>query len=226
MSTLSRREREKLQRREDIVEAAEQLFDEKGFEKATIEQIARKTELSKGTIYLYFQSKDELFLAVCAKGIAGFGEHLEAAANRKRGLENKIKAVYIAYVEFFLERPHVFRVLHDTFTERLRKNLSKEAVDLINWTIAEALRFGSDMVQQGMDSGLFREDVDPYAFSVAAWQLASGLMDLAVLKDPGVIARGSLDLIIGQSIELMIEGLKAGGKGTGKGMVGGNASTG
>jgi TetR/AcrR family transcriptional regulator len=209
MSTLARREKEKLQRRNDILEAAEELFDEKGFESATIAEIARKTELSKGTIYLYFQSKDELLLAVCVKGIAGFREELEDAARRKRGLENKIKTVYLAYIEFFLEVPHVFRVLHDTFTERLRSNLSQDAINLINWTIVEAVRFGSQFVQQGIDSGLFRADVDPYAFSVVAWQLATSLIDLAILNDPGVIDRDSLEEMVSRSIELLLDGLKA-----------------
>jgi TetR/AcrR family transcriptional regulator len=209
MSTLARREKEKLQRRNDILEAAEELFDEKGFESATIAEIARKTELSKGTIYLYFQSKDELLLAVCVKGIAGFREELEDAARRKRGLENKIKTVYLAYIEFFLEVPHVFRVLHDTFTERLRSNLSQDAINLINWTIVEAVRFGSQFVQQGIDSGLFRADVDPYAFSVVAWQLATSLIDLAILNDPGVIDRDSLEEMFSRSIELLLDGLKA-----------------
>jgi AcrR family transcriptional regulator len=208
LNTLARREREKLQRRSDILEAAEELFDEKGFESTTIEEIARRTELSKGTIYLYFKSKDELLLAVCIKGIAGFREELEEAARRKRGLENKIKAVYLSYIDFFLEVPHVFRVLHDTFTERLRRNLSQDAINLINWTIIEAVRFGSEFVQQGMDSGLFRRDVDPYAFAVAAWQLATALLDLAILNDPGVIDRDSLEKMFSKSIELLVDGLK------------------
>ncbi len=210
MSTLARREKEKLQRRIDILNAAEELFDEKGFESTTIQEIARKTELSKGTIYLYFKSKDELLLGVCVKGIAGFREELEATARRKRGLENKIKAVYLAYIEFFLKVPHVFRVLHDTFTERLRSNLSQDAIHLINWTIVDALRFGSEFVQQGIDSGLFRKDVDPYAFAVLAWQLASGLIDLAVLSEPGVIDPDSLEHMLSKSIDLLVDGLKAG----------------
>ncbi len=209
MSTLARREKEKQKRRSDIIDAAETLFDEKGFESTTIQEIARKTELSKGTIYLYFKSKDELLLAVCVKGIAGFREELEEAAKRKRGLENKIKMVYLAYIDFFLQVPHVFRVLHDTFTERLRRNLSQDAINLINWTIVEAVRFGSQFVQQGIDSGLFRGDIDPYAFSVAAWQLATSLIDLAILNDPGVIDRDSLEEMFSKSIELLIDGLKA-----------------
>ncbi len=217
MSTVSRREKEKQQRRNDIIEAAEELFDAKGFESTTIEEIARKTELSKGTIYLYFQSKDELLLEVCAKGIMGFRQDLEAAANSKRSIDNKIKAVCAAYIDYFIKVPHIFRVLHDTLTERLRNNLSGETMSLINWTIVEVLKFSSAIVQQGIDSGKFRSDIDPYSFSIAVWQMSSGLLDLAILKDPGIIDRDSLEEILSKSIDIMIDGLKAGAPGESRG---------
>jgi len=208
MSTLARRERERLQRRNDILAAAGELFDEKGFQATTIDEIARKTELSKGTIYLYFKSKDELFLAVCLKGISGFRAYLETSVTGKRGVESKIRAIYIAYVDYFIEVPHVFRALQDTFTERLRSNLSPESVEQINGTISEALAFGSMFVQEGIDSGLFRKDVDPFAFSLMAWRLATGLIELAVLEDPGVVDAGAVKKMFEKSISLLIDGLK------------------
>jgi AcrR family transcriptional regulator len=211
MSTLNRREGEKLQRRNDIVEAAEELFDKKGYAGTTIEEVARRTELSKGTIYLYFKSKDDLFLAVCANGITGFRAELEASVLPKRGLENKIKAMYLSYVDYFLKVPHIFRVLQDTYTERLRSNISSESIDTINWTIAEALFFGSLFVQQGIDTGLFRKDVDPYAFSVMSWRMATGLIELAALNEPGVADAASVKKMFSKSIELLVDGLKAKG---------------
>ena len=64
-----RREREKLQRRNSIIEAAEYVFMTKGFEQSTMDDIAHKSELSKGTLYLYFQSKIELCLSIVLKGL-------------------------------------------------------------------------------------------------------------------------------------------------------------
>src|SRR4030042_625741 len=97
MSTMSRREREKQGRKNTIIEAAEGLFSEKGFKETTMQEISERVELSKGTIYLYFKSKEELYLSVCVKGVAEFGEDLEAAARSAGGLEDIIKAVYMAY---------------------------------------------------------------------------------------------------------------------------------
>lgn len=60
---LSRKEREREARRLDIVRAARTVFAEKGFDKATLEEIAERAEFGKGTVYNYFNSKESLFLA-------------------------------------------------------------------------------------------------------------------------------------------------------------------
>ncbi len=61
MSTSSRKEREKERRREQILEAAEQVFRRKGYQGTTMGEVAQEAELSKGTLYLYFGSKFALF---------------------------------------------------------------------------------------------------------------------------------------------------------------------
>ena len=64
MGIAERKEREKQQRREEIVQAAEEVFFSKGFEKSTMDDVAEKAELSKGTLYLYFKSKEELLIGI------------------------------------------------------------------------------------------------------------------------------------------------------------------
>jgi len=66
MSTLhlSRKEREKLARQQEILAAARQLFLTHGYHETTLEEIARHAEFGKGTLYNYFSSKEELFLAI------------------------------------------------------------------------------------------------------------------------------------------------------------------
>jgi TetR/AcrR family transcriptional regulator, repressor of fatR-cypB operon len=63
---LSRKERERLHRRQEIVNAAREVFALRGFSAATLEEIAERAEFGKGTLYSYFQSKDELFETVIA----------------------------------------------------------------------------------------------------------------------------------------------------------------
>src|SRR4051812_17875401 len=62
--TLSRRERERLTRRQEIIEAARTVFARKGFKDATLDDVAELAEFGKGTLYNYFENKDALFASV------------------------------------------------------------------------------------------------------------------------------------------------------------------
>ncbi len=212
MSTLTRREREKQQRRDAIVQAAEALFSEKGFRGTTMQEISERVELSKGTIYLYFKSKEELYLSVCVKGVAGFGEDLEAAVRGVSDLEEMIRAVYMAYIRHSLEQPNIFRVLRDIFIEQVRQNLSQDTIEEISGTIRSWLELESGLIEEGIEHGVFRKDLDAYGFSLAAWRASTGLIELALLKDPVVVEPEKLRHIYEQSIDLLIEGAKAGSK--------------
>lgn len=61
---LTRKERERLTRRNEIIDAARHVFSLRGFADATLEEIAERAEFGKGTLYNYFQNKEELFEAV------------------------------------------------------------------------------------------------------------------------------------------------------------------
>ncbi|HTX60954.1 MAG TPA: helix-turn-helix domain-containing protein, partial [Methanobacterium sp.] len=68
MTISERKEREKENRRNDIISTAERLFYEKGYENITMADIAEGTELARSTLYLYFKNKKEIYLAISLKG--------------------------------------------------------------------------------------------------------------------------------------------------------------
>lgn len=63
-SNLNRKERERLYKRKEIIDAASKIFAEKGFSAATLEEIAASAEFGKGTLYNYFSGKEEIYLAI------------------------------------------------------------------------------------------------------------------------------------------------------------------
>lgn len=69
MGIHERKEREKEQRKEEILDAAQRIFFEKGLLAATMDEIAEAAELSKGTLYLYYSSKEDIYLAVMMRGM-------------------------------------------------------------------------------------------------------------------------------------------------------------
>ncbi|MBC7254392.1 MAG: TetR/AcrR family transcriptional regulator [Actinobacteria bacterium] len=208
MAEITKRERKKLEHRQSILRGAEELFSVKGYRETTMQEIAERAGVAKGTLYLYFRSKEELYLTVCVQGVSGFGENLEKARARARGVEEKIRAVYLAYIRHSLEQPSVFRVLRDTFLEQVRRNLSPTTVREVSTIIGEWLRNESELVREGIEQGLFRPDLDPYRFSVLAWRMATGLVELALLREPLVIEGSDLEDLFEESIDLLLRGAK------------------
>ena len=81
MGTKQRRTREKAARRETILEAARGVFAEKGILASTIDEIAARAEVAKGTIYLHFKSKEEMFSALLEEGLALVGKRFSEAVD-------------------------------------------------------------------------------------------------------------------------------------------------
>jgi AcrR family transcriptional regulator len=209
MDQLSRREQKKINNRNAIFEEAEELFSARGFQGTTLEAISERTGLSKGTVYLYFKSKEELYLMVCIKGLEGFREELAKKVKKERGLEGKIKTIYLTYIEYSIRVPMLFRVVQDLFVERFRQNISEKTLNGIIAAIMELLNYGSGFVREGIDAGIFRRDLDPYAFSVLCWRIAAGLIELALLKDPKIVEHGILEHMFDMSIDLLLQGAEA-----------------
>jgi AcrR family transcriptional regulator len=82
MGVKERKEREKLQRSNDILEAARRLFETRGFLNTTLADVAKEAEISVGLIYRYFDSKEDIFASLALKGAEQFDRDVEAALRR------------------------------------------------------------------------------------------------------------------------------------------------
>jgi len=100
MGIAERKEREKQQRREEIVQAAEQVFFSKGFDRSTMDDVAEKAELSKGTLYLYFASKEDLHMAVARKSINLLNEVTMKATEGEGSALEKLGRMGRSCIEF------------------------------------------------------------------------------------------------------------------------------
>ena len=111
MGIAERKEREKGQRRNDIVNAAEKVFFSKGIDSATMDEIAEKAELSKGTLYLYFKSKEELLFAVDLRAIKILLSMFEQAVTPEKSTIDNLLEIGRAYVRFSREYEDYFKTL-------------------------------------------------------------------------------------------------------------------
>jgi len=116
--SLSKREANKIQKKEAFIRAAEELFVEKGFESTSVEEIVRLAGLTKRTLYQYFQSKEDLYYAVALKGAMELSEASIAAMQRGENTREKIRLANLAHLNFYKENPSLFRILNYTPANR------------------------------------------------------------------------------------------------------------
>ncbi len=131
MSIKELKEREKEQRREYIIDAAEKLFFSKGYDNVSMNDIADAVEMNKATLYLYFENKDALYFAIVLRGSA----HHERGCSRRRSPEEttgigKIGASGEAYLEFNRKYPHYYRLFHFAGTDRFAAVGGEDAAEV------------------------------------------------------------------------------------------------
>jgi Transcriptional regulator len=81
---LERRGKEKDSRKKLILKSARTLFFKKGFNNVTVDEIAKISELGKGSIYLYFNSKEEIYAQILLNDIENFNEQVSVLLNKKK----------------------------------------------------------------------------------------------------------------------------------------------
>jgi AcrR family transcriptional regulator len=82
VAAADRRELERARRKQEILHAARAVFAQDGYNRATVDAVARRAELGKGTIYLYFDTKEAILAELTLQALGELGEQLQAAVDR------------------------------------------------------------------------------------------------------------------------------------------------
>jgi TetR/AcrR family transcriptional regulator len=104
MSTQTRKERERAEHRLAILEAAEEVFAQKGFHSATVQEIAERAEFSVGYLYSHFEGKEELYVERVDLRISHYIAAVQAAVGRADGPVERVRAAIATIVECFRQR--------------------------------------------------------------------------------------------------------------------------
>jgi len=177
MGIAERKERDKQEMYDKILQAATTMFLEDGYEKTSIRNIAEKIEYSPATIYLYFKDKDELFFAIHNIGFQMLLKEMEKAGKIKNPLK-RLHEIGVIYIEFALKHPEYYDLM---FIMRSPMNALKEKHgDEQCWTYGETT-FGLLMatVTECIEQKLVRVK-DPVMISMYTWSSVHGLVSLKI----------------------------------------------
>jgi AcrR family transcriptional regulator len=111
MGVRERKEREKEQRRADILVSARQAFVKHGLEQTSMDRIAAEAELAKGTLYLYFRNRDELLMALMVEDFERLILMITAVVESDASPERKLLAAFGTFYDFSQENEFFYRVL-------------------------------------------------------------------------------------------------------------------
>jgi len=175
MGIQERKVKEKERRRQQILIAAKRVFTEKGFNRTTMEDIAREAELSPGTLYLYFKNKDELYASLSLRVLQYLLIRLEHVSEDKRGPTERLELLSEALFDVYEFDPlTVINMFHLQSSETL-KNLSEEFLEEIMKLSRKALGLIARIFKDGMDKKEFIE-AHPIAMADIYWSMFSGIV--------------------------------------------------
>jgi AcrR family transcriptional regulator len=212
MGIEERKERERLARREAILASAQGLFFTKGFIATTMDEIAHRAELSKGTLYLYFTSKEELYTRVMSEGLNILFDRLKEVFERDLTPDHLIRRLGEVYYHYYLDYREYSRIFffleHRDVSKRLPRELIQENVD-------KGKHFFSlleEVIRQGIKGGIFAP-IDPRKAAVAFWGTINGTLLLFEEELNKEIIGMNLEELIYDTLDLFITALKTGPEG-------------
>lgn len=195
MGTIERRQREKSQMHDAIVNAAVELFVSEGYENTSIRRIAEKIEYTPGSIYSYFKDKDEILFEIHNRGFKKLFEELRQAQTGTDSLE-KLYNMGRRYITFAIENPHYYDLMFiDDSTAKTIKEL--EHWECGGQAYGVLRQIMSEVIEQKL---LPKGDVD--VASYAFWSLVHGIVAL-VLRSRCMVPEDQCTMLMYGSYDYM-----------------------
>src|ERR1044072_5281114 len=211
-----RRQEEKEPRRDEIVEAAEELYRELGWDAVTMDSVARRARLSRALVYVYFKDKQDLHFAIAARALDVLRQRFEEATARARTGMDKVEACGRAYMAYAQEFPHFFdacarleTLSHDGTSEGSPQALPCiECGKRVHDVAVEALATGQ------RDGSIRAEVGDLQVVSRVLWGFMHGLIQIAINKGEPLAQAGiRVEQLSQQALALVRQGLTCPSKG-------------
>jgi len=180
MGIIERRERERSETRERILDAARELFVTEGYEGVTMRKVAEKIEYSPTAIYVHFHDKEQLFLELCHSDYRRLAESFQQIAQIPDPVE-RLRRIGHGYMKFGLENPNHYRMMfmtsHPPLPEGAEKEMGKGNPE------EDAYEFLRQTVQEVLHAGAFRPDLtDIDLIAQTLWAGVHGVVSLEIAK--------------------------------------------
>jgi AcrR family transcriptional regulator len=178
-----RKEREKELRRDEIIKTGEKLFIGQGFSNTTMDEIARKCELAKGTLYLYFKSKEELLSVILYRALTELYELMKRYQSGVDDPVERLRMIGVAHFEFYEKYPEHFRLLNDIHVPgKFHPGSDDEKHNQLHDRIKSIWSLNMGIVKDGIAMGVFKESTDPLEVALSLWSISTAMIRMHDFK--------------------------------------------
>jgi len=165
-------------RRRSLIDAARRVFGDRGFVRATMEAIAERAGVAKGTVYLYYPSKQAIYDATFAAGMRDLERLIQAQVSRATTARGAIEAFVTVRTEYFQQHPDFFRIyVAEIAREVATGSTGRTARHL---AIDRQTRVLQAVIENAAAAGEIRT-VDPEAVAMAVFDISKGLVGRRLL---------------------------------------------
>lgn len=191
------------------MEAAREAFFENGFYNTTVDSVAERAEISKGTVYLYFESKEEILAHLLLGGLADLVDELDRAYAAAASLpaDERLRRLAWAYWDFFRREPHYFPFLMAMDRGRFQEAIPPRTYHEILEASLEGLDLVIQAIQQGKEEGLFACCGARRAACVF-WATMNGVLQLMEHPLRREMVGVTTEVMYGSALETVIGGLE------------------
>jgi AcrR family transcriptional regulator len=203
-----KKKKEKENKKNTILRAARKLFFDRGFKFVTVDSIAAKAGVSKGSIYLYFDSKEEIYAQVLITDNIELNKDIKIFSTKEASAAELLLEFSEIYINYFLDHNELFRILMTFMLQTEQMNLTQEQNTELIRTTNENIKVISTIIQKGIDSGEFAPTIDARQAQNAIWGLFNGIISLYLFIGNPAKRADRIHSMIKDSLNIFIRGLK------------------
>lgn len=172
-----------------ILQAAERLFGEKGYQGVSVEEIARAAGVSKGLVIYHFESKENLLLHVLSSGTATLFSQLDSVTQTHETAKDKVRAAVEIYLTVASTGPALTRMaMMATFESSYSDNIRKLWLAFLEQNLGRFAR----LVEEGIENGEFKQ-VESQLVTQLVMAMAFEVLRLATLRQQPLDPRAAAD---------------------------------
>ena len=162
-----------------VIMSAEELFEAKGYDATSIDDIAYRTGISKSTLYVYFKSKQLIWDHIVCKYMEQLLEVAKEAAEGKGSFEKRYYKLCFDIADRFEAHPMYYKATLGSISMDMDQEIYKKIYDIGEQTNEEIASF----IRSGIEEGKDRKDIDIYPAVIMMWSSISGIISMAIDKE-------------------------------------------